>query len=159
MPSRRARRRAEKHRRHPEPPAGLEPPQRLVVREAKQVERLTYNRTQAAHALGVSRSTFDRRVLPHIETIETPWGTKLVPADELNRLLADWREPARPTRKPKPPGRPRTVAPEVAQQIRDAHDAGLSLRQIAERLNTSGTPTTHCGKRWWASTIRSVLAH
>ena len=52
-----------------------------VVREAPRVERLAYTRTQAAAVLGVSRSTFDRRVLPLIETIEMPWGTQLIPVD------------------------------------------------------------------------------
>jgi hypothetical protein len=51
------------------------------------VERLAYTRTEAAHALGISRSTFNRRVLPYIDTIEMPWGTKLIPFDELARLL------------------------------------------------------------------------
>src|SRR5262245_36453646 len=67
---------------------------RAVVREAAHVERLAYTRTQAAHALGIGRSTFTSRVLPYIETVETPWGTKLIPADELERVLANWRRPA-----------------------------------------------------------------
>ncbi len=48
-------------------------------REATRVERLAYTRTQAAEALGVSRSTFIRRVLPYVETVEMPWGAKLIP--------------------------------------------------------------------------------
>jgi predicted DNA-binding protein (UPF0251 family) len=55
------------------------------------VERLAYTRTQAAEALGVSRSTFDRRVLPLRETIDMPWGTRLIPIDELERLVAEHR--------------------------------------------------------------------
>jgi hypothetical protein len=66
-------------------------PHLLVVREATSVERIAYTRTQAAEALGVSRSTFDRRVLPLLETVETPWGTRLVPVDELTRLLGERR--------------------------------------------------------------------
>ena len=52
-------------------------------------ERLAYTRTQAAAALGISRSTFNRRVLPSIETVEMPWGARLVPVDELKRLVAE----------------------------------------------------------------------
>jgi hypothetical protein len=85
MSRRRQQGRAEKERRHAQPPA--------IVREATRVERLAYTRTQAAEALGVSRSTFNRRVLPYIATIETPWGGRLIPADELERLAADWRRP------------------------------------------------------------------
>jgi hypothetical protein len=121
------------------------------------VERLAYTRTQAAEALGVGRSTFTQRVLPYVETVETPWGTKLIPADELERILLEWRRPAKPRRNPHRTGRPPAVPPEVIQRIRDARDAGLSLRRIADRLNADRTPTAHGGARWWASTVRSVL--
>jgi hypothetical protein len=130
---------------------------RVAVREASDVERLAYTRTQAAQALGIGRSTFTQRVLPYLETIETPWGTTLIPADELQRVMLEWRRPARPRRKPPRTGRPRTIAPDVVQRIRDAREAGLTLRQIADRLNADGTPTAHGGTRWWASTVRSVL--
>lgn len=66
-----------------------------IVREAPRVEHLACTRTQAAEALGISRSTFDRRVLPYIETIEMPWGSRLIPADELERLVAKRRRPPR----------------------------------------------------------------
>jgi hypothetical protein len=130
---------------------------RVVVRVAADVERLAYTRTQAAQALGIGRSTFTCRVLPYVETVETPWGTKLIPADELERVLAEWRRPARPPRKPERTGRRPAIAPDVVDRIRDARAAGLSLRQIADRLNADGTPTAHGGARWWASTVHSVL--
>jgi hypothetical protein len=133
-------------------------PARVAVREAGDVERLAYTRSQAAEALGIGHSTFTQRVLPYLETIETPWGTTLIPADELQRVVLEWRRPARPRRTPQRTGRPRTIAPDVAQRIRDARQAGLSLRQIADSLNADGTPTAHGGARWWASTVRSVLS-
>jgi hypothetical protein len=134
-----------------------EDPPQLVVCEAREVERLAYTRTQAAQALGVSRSTFTQRVLPYVETVETPWGTKLIPGDELERLLAEWRRAAWPRCEPQRTGRPPAVPPDVLQRIRDWRDAGLSLRQIADRLSADGTPTAHGGARWWASTVRFVL--
>ena len=83
------------------PPAVVsEEPAPAVVREARRVERLAYTRTQAAQALGIGRSTFTQRVLPYVETVETPWGTTLIPADELERVLVEWRQPARPRRQP-----------------------------------------------------------
>src|SRR6516225_12075557 len=94
-----------------------EKPARVGVRETSDVERLAYTRTQAAQALGIGRSTFTQRVLPFLETIETPWGTKLIPADELERILLAWRRPARPWRKPERTGRPRAVTPDVTQRI------------------------------------------
>jgi hypothetical protein len=129
----------------------------VILREADRVERLAYTRTQAAQALGIGRSTFTQRVLPYIETIETPWGTKLIPVDELGRILAEWRCAARPRAKPQRTGRPRAVAPDVVERIREARAAGLSLRQIADGLNADHTPTAQGGVRWWPSTIRYVL--
>lgn len=121
------------------------------------MERLAYTRTQAAAALGVSRSTFDRRVLPLIETVEMPWGTKLIPVDELERLIAERRRPARASARPIDRGRPRVLSAEVVDHIRSQREAGRTLRQIATGLNHQGVPTAHGGAQWWPSTIRAVL--
>ncbi|MGH3079830.1 MAG: recombinase family protein [Gaiellaceae bacterium] len=151
MSRRRRHRRAEKERRRAQPPA--------IAREATRVKRLAYTRNQAAEALGISRSTFNRRVLPHIETVEMPWGAKLVPVDELERLLAERRRPPRERRRPSPPpGRPPSLAPAIVKRIRADHAGGRSLGQIARDLNASRTPTAHGGRQWWPSTVRTVLA-
>ena len=151
MARRRQRRRTEKERRHGQPPA--------IVREASRVAQLAYTRTQAAEALGISRSTFSRRVLPYIELVEMPWGTKLVPVDELERLLAEGRRLPRERRRPsRPPGRPRSLAPAVVERVRAERAAGKSIAQVARDLNASGTPTAHGGRQWWPSTVRAVLA-
>ncbi len=128
----------------------------VVVRAAPAVQRLAYTRSQAAAVLGISRSTFDRRLLPYISTIEMPWGTKLIPIDELERLVSERRRagragPQRPNR-----GRPPVVAPELVEHIHAERAAGKSFRQIAHDLNTSGTPTAHGGASWWPSTVRAV---
>lgn len=165
MSHRRQRRRAGKARRHlqptEEPRRPAEPPPiadapRVVVREARHVERLAYSRGQAAQALGISRSTF-RRLLPYIETIEMPWGAKLIPVDELERLAIERRRTARPRLEPATRGRKPAVPAEVAKRIRDDHSVGKSLRQIADGLNAERIPTAHNGERWWASTVRTVL--
>jgi hypothetical protein len=151
MPRRRQRRRSEKERRHAQPSA--------IVREATRVERLAYTRTQAAEALGVSRSTFSRRFLPYIETVEMPWGAGLVPVDELERLLAERRRPPRERQRPAPPlGRPAAVAPDVVKRIRVEHAQGSSLGEIARRLNSDRVQTSQGGRQWWPSTVRAVLA-
>jgi len=150
MSHRRRRRRTERERRRAQSPT--------VVREATRVERLAYTRTQAADALGISRSTFNRRVLPYIETVEMPWGTRLIPIDELERLLAERRRPPRERRHPsRPRGRPADLAPDVVKRIRTERAAGKSLAQIARDLNSSGTPTAHGGAQWWPSSVRAVL--
>ena len=142
-------------------PAAVEPAwpaERAVTRQAPFVERLAYTRSQAAEALGVSRSTFIRRVLPYVETVEMPWGAKLIPVDELERLLAERRRPAKPRPAPTARGRPPRVPAEVIERIRAERAEGASLARIAAGLNADRTPTAHGGAQWWPSTIRSALA-
>jgi hypothetical protein len=122
------------------------------------VDRLAYTRTQAAEALGVSRSTFNHRVLPLIETVEMPWGTKLVPVDELERLVAERRRSASASTGPTDRGRPRVLSPELVDRIRSQREAGRTLRQIATDLNDRRVPTAHGGRQWWPSTVSSILA-
>lgn len=154
--SRRHQRRREKLQRHASP-VSVDPVEpRPIIREASRVERLAYTRTQAAEALGISRSTLNR-LLPFVELVELPWGTKLVPVDELERLLRERRRSARRRAEPVTRGRPRALAPELVRRIRAERAAGKSLASIAAELNASGTPTAHGGRRWWPSTVRAVL--
>jgi hypothetical protein len=152
---RRLRRRTEKARRH----AAANPAAAAaaIVREATRVERLAYTRTQAAEALGISRSTFNRRVLPLIETVEMPWGTKLIPVEELERVVAEQRRQTRARSERAKRGRPRVLPPDVVDGIRAAREAGRSLREIATDLNDQRVPTAHGGAHWWPSTVRAVL--
>jgi hypothetical protein len=153
--SRRARRRIANAKRHaPSSARAGSPP---TVLEATRVEHLAYTRTQAAEALGVSRSTFDRRVLPLLETIEMPWGTKLIPVEDLNGLMAEQRRPAQPRLRPAETGRPATLPIELVRRIHAERAAGKSLAQIARDLNASGTATAHGGAQSWPSTVRAVL--
>jgi hypothetical protein len=165
MSRRRQQRRADKARRHLQPtqapsgradkPAAATAP-RVIVREADRVERLAYSRSQAAQALGISRSTL-RRLLPYIDTIELPWGTSVIPVDELGRLVSERRRTAQERLEPASRGRKPAVAPEIAKRIRDERSEGRSLRQIADDLNVERIPTAHGGERWWPSTVLTVL--
>src|SRR6266545_619818 len=128
-----------------------------VARHATEVDRLVYTRTQAAEALGVSRSTFDRRVLPLLETIDMPWGTRLVPVDALERFVDERRRPARGRAPTAPSGRPTAVPHELVRRIRAEHARGVSIRQITRDLNAIQAPTAHGGAQWWPSTVRAVL--
>jgi hypothetical protein len=121
------------------------------------VERLAYTRTQAAEALGISRSTFNRRVLPLVDTVELPWGTRLIPVDELERLVAEWRRPVRARIAPTNRGRPQVLSPDLVDHIRAERKAGRTLRQIATDLNDRRVATAHGGVQWWPSTVRAVL--
>lgn len=162
MSRRRQQRRADKTRRHlqlthrPRPPVESPAPSRVVVRQADHVERLAYSRSQAARALGISLSSL-RRLLPYIETIELPWGTSLIPVEELERVAAERRGTARPRLEPATRGRKPVVPAEIFERIHRERSAGKSLRQIADDLNAGRIPTAHGGKQWWPSTVRGVL--
>jgi hypothetical protein len=158
MSRRRLRRKTEKAQRHAQPLHRTQAPPLEIVREATKVERLAYTRTQAAAALGISRSTFDRRVLPLVETVKMPWGGRLIPVDELERLIAERRRQAQGRAQPAAePGRRPTVAPNIVERIRAEHAAGKSLGQIARDLNIERVPTAQGGAQWWPSTVRTVL--
>ena len=149
---------ARRHRRHtaaaPTAADGLEP----AVREVGHVQRLAYTRTQAAQALGVSRSTFDRRVLPLIETYDMSWGARLVPVDELERLLSAHRRKAQAEREPSQPrGRKSRLQPAIAARIERERDEGRSFLQIADGLNRDLQPTGQGGRQWWPSSVRAVV--
>jgi hypothetical protein len=157
MSRRRQRRPSKKTLRHAPGPsisAATAPP---IVRLPGRVERLAYTRKQAAEALGISRSTFDRRVLPFIETIDMEWGTRLVPVDALQRLVAERRRPPRARPAVTSRGRPPSVPAEIARRIKARHAAGNTLGQIARELNAERIPTAQGGARWWPSTVRSIL--
>jgi hypothetical protein len=136
-------------------PTAVDP--QTIIRPAPRVERLAYTRSQAAEALGISHSTFIRRVLPYVEAIEMPWGARLIPVDELERLLVERRRPAKPRPAPTRRGRPRQVSQEVVERVEAAHTAGRSLCDIARELNADSVPTAQGGRQWWPSTVRAVL--
>lgn len=157
MARRRLRRRSEKQQRHA-PPTVRASELRVVIREATVVERLAYTRTQAAQALGISTSTFNRRVLPFVETVETGSGRRLVPVDEVECFLAERRQQARAERRrPARPGRKPDLAPELVARIRDERAQGYSFGKIARELNADGVRTSQGGRQWWPSTVRTVL--
>ena len=126
------------------------------VEVAREVPRLAYTPTQAAQALGISRSSL-YRLLPYLETIELPWGGTLIPVDVLEWVTAERRRAAVTRRPRRRTGRRPAVPPAVVDRIRVARRAGKSLRAIAAELDTDRVPTAHGGVRWWPSTVRGVL--
>ena len=127
------------------------------LREAAEVERLAYTRRQAAEALGVSVSTIDRRVVPLIDTVKTPWGQRLIPVTELDRFLWEHLELGSPRSAPRRAGRPPVLPGAVVERVRLEYARGSSLAEIARGLSSDGVPTAHGGRKWWPSTVRAVL--
>ena len=125
--------------------------------EVREPERIAYSRRQAAQALGVSVATIDRRVVPLLNTVKTPWGQRLIPVAELERFIREHLEPARPRPVRRNVGRPSILSPSVVDRIRSEHAQGRSLGEIARELTASQVPTAHGGVRWWPSTVRSIV--
>jgi Recombinase len=127
------------------------------LQEVEEPERLAYSRKQAAEALGVSVSTIDRRVVPLLTTVKTPWGQRLIPHAELQRLLREHLEPTRTPDERASAGRPPTLPRRVVERIHLQYARGHSLAEIARTLNDAAVPTAHGGRQWWPSTVRAVL--
>jgi hypothetical protein len=128
-----------------------------ALQEVEQPERLAYSRKQAADALGVSISTIDRRVVPSLNTVKTPWGQRLIPAAELERFLHQHLQPPREPGERGNAGRPPTLPRPVVERIRLQYTRGHGLAEIARALNDDGVSTAHGGRQWWPSTVRDVL--
>jgi hypothetical protein len=122
-----------------------------------EADRLAYTRKQAAEALGVSISTIDRRLVPAVNTVKTPWGQRLIPVAELERFLREHLEPPREPGERGTPGRPPSLPRRVIERIRLEYASGRGLADIARALNDKGVPTAHGGRQWWPSTVRAVL--
>lgn len=155
MARRRQRRKTAKDRRHA--PKAVAP---LVGTDGRvgSVERLVYSREQAAHALGISLATLDRHVIPTIATIKTDWGARLIPKAEIDRYLAERTEKPRTShRRRTRAGRKPTLPAEVVSRILHESAHGVSLAEIARRLDLDGIPTAQGGRQWWPSTVRAVL--
>ena len=125
--------------------------------EVVEAERLAYSRKQAAEALGVSISTIDRRLVPAVHTVKTPWGQRLIPVAELERFLREHLEPPREAGTRGSAGRPPSLPRRVVERIRLEYARGRGLSEIARQLNEDKVPTAHGGRQWWPSTVRAVL--
>jgi hypothetical protein len=130
LTAKRKKRRERKLRQHrADPKRFWAPPGAL--QEVEEPDRLAYSRKQAAGALGVSISTIDRRVVPSLNTVKTPWGQRLIPAAELERFLHEHVEPPREPGERGRAGRPPTVPRPVVERIRLQYARGHGLAEIA----------------------------
>ena len=120
------------------------------------VARLAYTRAHAAEALGVSRTTVARRVLPLVETVEMP----LVSPPHPRRRA---RAPARQTAPTCSRTMPSTRAGETRSCVPRDHEShsrrarrGSDPAEIARRLNADGVPRAHGGAQWVGRGDRTV---
>jgi len=105
----------------------------------------------------VSISTIDRRVVPAVDSVNTPWGQRLIPVGELERFMKEHVQRAAQRTVARPAGRPVSLPDSVLARIRLEYARGRSLGHIARALSADGVPTAHGGRQWWPSTVRAVL--
>jgi hypothetical protein len=128
-------------------------------RHVERVEPLVCTRRQAAAVLGISLATLDRRIVPALNTVKTPSGTRLIPIAEIERFLEEHAEVASVEFSPRRrAGRRSSVAQTIVERIQREHAEGRSFGEIARGLTASGAPTPQGGRRWWPSTVRGILA-
>jgi Methyltransferase domain/Recombinase len=152
---RRQRRRREKKRRHGPESRHVADLDRWPRRWTGRTSRLLARAGRAA--LGVSLATLGRRVVPVIATVKTEWRARLIPVAELERFLAERREEPRRQPRATRSGRRPVLPPDVVARIRREHAQGVSLGEIARRLDRDEIPTGQGGRQWWPSTVRAVL--
>lgn len=154
-----ARRKRKRDRRQGREPAAARRVTRRAeaLHETRNVERLAYTRRQAAEALGLSLSTIDRRVVPLLDTVKTPWGQRLIPVTELERFLSEHIRTGRPLAAPRRAGRRPLLQQTVVERIQLEYARRRSLGAIARGLTADNVPTAHGGRCWWPSTVRDVL--
>jgi Recombinase len=95
--------------------------------------------------------------VPTIDTVETPWGQRLIPVSELERFVREHLEPRRAPVARRPAGRPPSLPEVIVERIRLAYARGQTLAQIAQALTSEGVATAHGGRLWWPSTVRAVF--
>lgn len=80
-------------------------------------------------------------------------------AEYERRLISDRTSAALQVRKAQGArlGRPRTIGEDVLARVVHERSTGMSLRAIADGLNSDGVSNAQGGKRWYASTVSGVL--
>lgn len=107
----------------------------------------------------MSLATLDRRIVPALNTVKTPWGTRMIPVRELERFLEEHTQVAAVEFSPRRrAGRRPSVPAQVVARIQRDHAERKSLAEIARGLTADGVPTAHGGRQWWPSTVRAVLS-
>lgn len=99
--------------------------------------------------LGVDTSTATGKFMAHIMAAVAELEREII-SERTREALAQIKADGRRL------GRAPTLDPATADRIADLRSLGYSLREIAEDLTASGTPTA-TGGQWWPATVRAVL--
>src|SRR6266705_5043134 len=91
---------------------------------------------------------FDRRVVPAVSTVKTPWGQRLAPVAELERFVQEHLEPAPGRAHGRPAGRPPTGSrPHTAVAGGGRRPSGqFSYELRTDRSDPQRTPARASGR-------------
>ena len=123
-----------------------------LVRALGQVSRSSVLRVALAKGLDLLEHETGTEPSPPVTTTtepSDPRGSVVVFSDDWAELR---RRPAPPVKAPPPVADPMAAG----RRIEALHSKGLSLREIAKRLEEERIPTRR-GGQWHASTVRAVL--
>lgn len=101
--------------------------------------------------LGVDTTTAAGELVANVMASVAQWERRAIGERTREALAAKRREGVQL-------GRPVSLSADVEARIVAAREAGASLRAIADELTADEVPTAQGGARWYASTVRGVLA-
>lgn len=104
--------------------------------------------------LGIDMTTPNGRLIANVLASMAQWEREMIGQRTKEGLAA---KKAAGTLKGQP-GRRSQLPSSVVRRIRSEHESGVSLREIAKRLNEDEIATGQGGQRWHASTVKAVLA-
>lgn len=108
-------------------------------------------RTLIALDLGIDTSTPGGRLVANVFAACAEWEREVIAARTKEGLLAA-RAAGKPISRPSLADHPQLTA-----RIHELRATGMTMRQIADTLNSDGTPTLRGGKVWRPSSIQSIL--
>lgn len=100
--------------------------------------------------LGVDTTTPSGEMMANVLAVFAQFERRLIGQRTREALAVKQRQGVRL-------GRPPVLADAILKRIRRERSRGRSLAAIARGLSNDGVPTAHGGRRWYVSTVRSII--
>ena len=101
--------------------------------------------------LGVDTTTPSGELVANVMASVAQWERRAIGQRTKDALAVKKAEGVRLGRPPSLPG-------EIRRRIVEMRRQGMTLQAIADQLNSQGVPTAQGGERWYAATVRKVVA-
>lgn len=105
----------------------------------------------AALDLGLDLSTPQGELVANVIASVAQWERRIIGERTRDALAVKRQQGVRL-------GRPPTTPKSVITRVKRERAKGLTLRQIADSLNSDRVPTSQGGKQWYPATVRLLLA-